>query len=81
LKETVATCFKIPYRDSSRETEQNHNQDNRQSGQDSSWEPPKYESRTLPLQYFLYDRQRGHAPTLLVEALCYKPEGRGFDSQ
>jgi hypothetical protein len=21
----------------------------------------------------------GHAVTLLVEALCYKPEGRGFD--
>jgi hypothetical protein len=23
----------------------------------------------------------GHAIALLVEALCYKPEGRGFDSQ
>jgi hypothetical protein len=23
---------------------------------------------------------RGHAIALLVEALCYKPEGRGFDS-
>jgi hypothetical protein len=23
---------------------------------------------------------RGHAVVYLVEALCYKPEGRGFDS-
>jgi hypothetical protein len=78
LKKTVATCFQIQYRDSSIETEQNHNQDNRQSGQDSSRDPPKYESKALPLTIFLYDRQRGHAVTLLVEALCYKPEGRGF---
>jgi hypothetical protein len=26
-------------------------------------------------------RQSGHAVAQLVEALCYKPEGRGFDSR
>jgi hypothetical protein len=25
--------------------------------------------------------QRGHAVAKLVEALCYKPEGRGFESR
>jgi hypothetical protein len=41
---------------SHREIEQNHSWDNRQSGHDSSQAPRKYESRTLPLQYFLCDR-------------------------
>jgi hypothetical protein len=26
-------------------------------------------------------RQQGHAVAYLVEALCYKPEGRGFESR
>jgi hypothetical protein len=26
-------------------------------------------------------REKGHAVAQLIEALCYKPEGRGFDSR
>ena len=31
--------------------------------------------------YILYQLIMGHAVTQLVEALCYKSEGRGFDSR
>jgi len=29
----------------------------------------------------MYYRYWGHSVVQLVEALCYKPEGRGFDSR
>jgi hypothetical protein len=31
--------------------------------------------------FFLFIEQEGHAVAQLVEALRYKPEGRGFDSR
>jgi hypothetical protein len=30
--------------------------------------------------YLVADAEQGHAVAQLVEALCYEPEGRGFDS-
>jgi hypothetical protein len=35
----------------------------------------------LPILFLLYPTVGGHAVVQLVEALRYKPEGRGFDSQ
>jgi hypothetical protein len=39
---------------------------------------PGHISTTL---YIRYDYRKGYAVAQLVEALCYKPEGRGFDSR
>jgi len=35
----------------------------------------------VSINYFQYLSCRGHAVAQLVEALCYKPEGRGFNSR
>jgi hypothetical protein len=33
------------------------------------------------LSYIAYSALQGHAVASLVEALCYKPEGRGLDAR
>ena len=36
-------------------------------------------ARIVHRVFSILNRGRGYAVTYLVEALCYKPEGRGFD--
>jgi hypothetical protein len=61
-------------------------------GQSGSWKDLSMRTFTFPCEYhptngphpyfaFFYPLPRGHAVAQLVQALRYKPKGRGFDSR
>jgi hypothetical protein len=71
------------------------NQDSECSGRKSNRAPHEYKLKVLPLgktgsvlfikalhaKLIVRSNGKRHAVTQLVEALCFKPEGRGFDSR